>query len=78
MSESVHLFDPSHSGLEKEKYCDPCIFVIFGASGDLTKRKLMPALFELYRNGNMAEGSKIIGFSRSFKDHFHFRCYRLG
>ena len=73
MSESVHLFDPSHSGLEKEKYCDPCIFVIFGASGDLTKRKLMPALFELYRNGNMAEGSKIIGFSRSFKDHFHFR-----
>jgi glucose-6-phosphate 1-dehydrogenase len=73
MDENTRLFDPTHAGLEQEKYCDPCIIVIFGASGDLTKRKLMPALFELYRNGNMAEGSKIIGFSRSFTDHFHFR-----
>lgn len=71
--ENIHLFDPSHTGLEKEKYCDPCIIVIFGASGDLTKRKLMPALFNLQKNGQMDEGSKIIGFSRSFTDHFAFR-----
>ena len=71
--ENIHLFDPTHIGLEKERYCDPCIIVIFGASGDLTKRKLMPALFNLHRNGLMDEGSKIIGFSRSFTDHFVFR-----
>lgn len=71
--ENVHIFDPDHAGLEKERYCDPCIIVIFGASGDLTKRKLMPALFNLFKNGFMAEGSKIMGLSRSFTDHYDFR-----
>ena len=34
-------------GLKEERIPDPCIVVIFGASGDLTKRKLLPALFHL-------------------------------
>jgi glucose-6-phosphate 1-dehydrogenase len=71
--ENIHIFDPTHAGIEYEKYCDPCVMVIFGASGDLTRRKLIPSLFNLYRKGFMAEGSKIIGFSRSFADHFAFR-----
>ncbi|MCB0307528.1 MAG: hypothetical protein KDI38_27435, partial [Calditrichaeota bacterium] len=33
----------------------PCILVIFGASGDLTKRKLVPALFDLYRQKLLPE-----------------------
>ena len=39
------------SGLPKggERIPDPAILVIFGASGDLTKRKLLPALFHLYQ-----------------------------
>ncbi len=40
-------------------------FTIFGASGDLTSRKLIPALYELLRKKRLPEGTKIIGFSRT-------------
>lgn len=42
-----------------------CIIVIFGASGDLTKRKLMPALYALYRQKLLPERFAILGTSRS-------------
>ncbi|MCC6148204.1 MAG: glucose-6-phosphate dehydrogenase [Anaerolineaceae bacterium] len=43
--------------------------VIFGASGDLTKRKLIPALFNLYRKGRMPSEFSILGFAgTSYKD----------
>jgi glucose-6-phosphate 1-dehydrogenase len=40
-------------------------FVIFGASGDLTSRKLIPALFELSRKGRLPAETRIVGFSRT-------------
>ena len=40
-------------------------FVIFGASGDLTSRKLIPALFSLSKKGRLPEQTRIIGFSRT-------------
>ena len=43
----------------------PHTFVIFGASGDLTSRKLVPALYNLMRAGLLPEETKIIGFSRT-------------
>lgn len=39
--------------------------VIFGGSGDLARRKLVPALFELHRQGLLAPSTAIVGFSRS-------------
>ena len=39
--------------------------VIFGASGDLTCRKLVPALYELHRKGRLPEQTRIVGFSRT-------------
>jgi glucose-6-phosphate 1-dehydrogenase len=42
-----------------------CIIVIFGASGDLTKRKLMPALYALYRQKLLPDSFAILGTSRS-------------
>jgi glucose-6-phosphate 1-dehydrogenase len=39
--------------------------VIFGASGDLTSRKLVPALYQLFRKGRLPEGTRIVGFSRT-------------
>lgn len=39
--------------------------VIFGASGDLTSRKLIPALYDLHRKGRLNEQTNIVGFSRS-------------
>ncbi|OQB41981.1 MAG: Glucose-6-phosphate 1-dehydrogenase [Candidatus Latescibacteria bacterium ADurb.Bin168] len=41
------------------------VIVIFGASGDLTARKLIPALFNNFRKGRLPERTHIIGFSRT-------------
>src|SRR4051794_4337240 len=47
--------------------------VIFGASGDLTARKLIPALFSLWREGFLSENSPIVGAARREKTHDEFR-----
>jgi glucose-6-phosphate 1-dehydrogenase len=44
---------------------DPCTLVIFGASGDLTKRLLLPSLANLAEDGLLANDFSIIGFARS-------------
>ncbi|MDQ2924492.1 MAG: glucose-6-phosphate dehydrogenase [Acidobacteriota bacterium] len=43
---------------------DPCIVVIFGASGDLTKRKLLPALYHLQQSGYLPENFAVLGVAR--------------
>jgi len=43
----------------------PCAFIIFGASGDLAKRKLIPAIYELMREKLLDEHFVLVGFSRS-------------
>lgn len=43
---------------------DPCIIVIIGASGDLTARKLMPALFELFIRGAMPDAFAVVGCAK--------------
>ena len=40
---------------------DPCVFVIFGASGDLTRSKLLPAIFNLAEDGHLPEEFAILG-----------------
>ena len=40
-------------------------YVVFGATGDLTLRKLLPALYYRYRDGQIPEGARIIGAARS-------------
>lgn len=42
-----------------------CTFLIFGASGDLTKRKLIPALYQLFRKQRLPNNSRIVGLSRT-------------
>ena len=44
---------------------DPVIFVIFGASGDLTRRKLIPAIFDLFRLDQLPEKFVLLGVSRT-------------
>ncbi|MCA9081808.1 MAG: glucose-6-phosphate dehydrogenase, partial [Planctomycetaceae bacterium] len=48
--------------------------MIFGASGDLTSRKLIPALFSLFRNGYLSAKSVILGVARRPKSHDEFRA----
>ncbi|NNL75048.1 MAG: glucose-6-phosphate dehydrogenase [Desulfobacterales bacterium] len=52
---------------------DPCTIAILGASGDLTARKLIPALFSLYRNDGLPESFSIVGCARSQWDDLIFR-----
>ncbi len=52
---------------------DPCILVIFGASGDLTKRLLMPALLNLASDGLLPEQTAVVGVGRSSLTHEQFR-----
>ena len=47
--------------------------VIFGASGDLTSRKLIPALYELFRKGRLPGGTRIVGTSRTEFSHDAWR-----
>ena len=56
-----------------ERKPDPCTIVIVGASGDLTSRKLVPALFNLYLNGGLPETFLIVGCSRSKMSDQDFR-----
>jgi glucose-6-phosphate 1-dehydrogenase len=53
---------------------DPCTVVIFGASGDLTARKLVPALFNLYRIGGLPRLFRIVGWARTAMDDEQFRA----
>jgi glucose-6-phosphate 1-dehydrogenase len=47
--------------------------VIFGASGDLTSRKLVPALYRLFAKGRLPEDARIVGVSRSNYEHQQWR-----
>lgn len=55
----------------------PLSIVIFGASGDLTKRKLMPALFSLYRDKRLPDDFHIIGVGRTFYTDEAYRAHVL-
>ncbi len=56
--------NPLREGLEQERVPDASSLVIFGASGDLTQRKLIPALYSLAHDGLLPAGQTIIGFAR--------------
>ena len=51
----------------------PCAIIIFGASGDLTARKLIPALFDLYVNNGLPDPFVIVGCGRTPLDDSQFR-----
>ncbi|MBI2825144.1 MAG: glucose-6-phosphate dehydrogenase [Planctomycetia bacterium] len=53
----------------------PNAFIIFGASGDLTTRKLVPALYQLHRKKRLPAGTQIVGFSRTRFSHEQWRAH---
>jgi glucose-6-phosphate 1-dehydrogenase len=53
---------------------ESCVMVIFGASGDLTKRKLVPALWSLFQSRVLPEPFAVIGVSRTEKSNEAFRA----
>jgi glucose-6-phosphate 1-dehydrogenase len=53
----------------------PTIFAAFGASGDLMRRKVLPALYYSFTRGELPEHFRVIGFSRRPWTDAHFRAY---
>lgn len=67
------LENPLRIGLQQEKLPEPQIIVIFGASGDLTQRKLVPALYKLRRERRIPPETTIVGVARREWTHEYFR-----
>lgn len=66
--------NPLREGLRLERSADPCTVVIFGASGDLTKRKLLPALYRLTQQRLLPAEFAVVGVSRSPMSDDDFRA----
>jgi glucose-6-phosphate 1-dehydrogenase len=67
------LINPLREGLMGERVPQPCSMVIFGASGDLTKRKLVPALYSLARDRLLPSAFNVVGVARRDIGHAAFR-----
>jgi glucose-6-phosphate 1-dehydrogenase len=72
--------NPLRQGLAEERVPEPAAMVIFGASGDLAHRKLLPALYSLTRDRLLPARFAIIGFARramtdeAFRDELRAAC----
>src|SRR6476661_5956143 len=67
--------NPLLDGLRIEPAPSPATLVIFGASGDLTKRKLLPALYQLSRGQRLPARFNVIGVARTPMSDDEFRQY---
>ncbi len=65
--------NPLRKGMRIRTPPQPCTMVIFGATGDLTKRKLMPALYNLALENRLPAEFSVVGFARREKTHDQFR-----
>ena len=65
--------NPLRVGLQQQSIPEPNIIVFFGASGDLTKRKLVPALYKLRKERKLPPETTIVGIARRDWSHEYFR-----
>ncbi|HEY5260233.1 MAG TPA: glucose-6-phosphate dehydrogenase, partial [Rhabdochlamydiaceae bacterium] len=59
---------------QQSRLAEPCSLVIFGATGDLTSRKIVPALYNLLKDGQLPSLFTCIGFARRPKTNEEFRA----
>jgi glucose-6-phosphate 1-dehydrogenase len=74
MTQSAVVDNPLLMGLPKDRAVDPFAMVILGAHGDLTKRKLLPALYALYIDGLLPRTFAVVGMSRTVIQDDAFRA----
>jgi glucose-6-phosphate 1-dehydrogenase len=70
----VARLDEAPSPFGGERHPDPCSLVIFGVTGDLTHRKLMPALYDLGCHGLLPFGTTLVGYGRHEFSDDQFRA----
>src|SRR3984885_7944626 len=77
MPETAEMVNPLREGIRLRRTPDPCAIVIFGASGDLTQRKLIPALFDQAVEQHLRSRFSIIGCGQTplsddaFRERMH-------
>ena len=64
--------NPLREGLRLERIPEPCLLVIFGATGDLSHRKILPALYNLRRAGLLPPEFRLVAFARGSYDDEKF------
>ncbi|HTV94237.1 MAG TPA: glucose-6-phosphate dehydrogenase [Verrucomicrobiae bacterium] len=67
--------NPLRAGLHTDRISDPCSIVFFGASGDLFKRMLLPAVYSLRMHGTLPNDFAVVGVSRAEYTDDSFREY---
>lgn len=67
--------NPFAEGLSRARIPEPSTLVIFGATGDLTGRKLLPSLYVMHREGVLPPEFSLVGFARRTWDDSTFREY---
>jgi glucose-6-phosphate 1-dehydrogenase len=67
------VLSPKPNSLQCETPAEPCAIVIFGASGDLARRKLVPALYDMAARACLAHRFAIVGFARTPLSDAQFR-----
>jgi glucose-6-phosphate 1-dehydrogenase len=74
VNDSISLDEQCGGSIAGErKQLDPCTIVIFGASGDLTARKLIPALYQLFKEKQLPPDFRVVGFARREKTDASWR-----
>ena len=74
VNDSIFIEEPCAGSIGGErKQLDACTIVIFGASGDLTARKLIPALYQLFKEKQMPSSFRVVGFARREKTDASWR-----
>ncbi len=69
--------NPLREGLRIKQSPEPCVMIIFGATGDLTHRKLLPALYNLALEHPLPAGFSVVGFARRAYSDEQFRQQAL-
>src|SRR5438046_3597943 len=73
MTKATEQTNPLREGLSTRARPQPCALVILGDTGDLTHRKLIPALYNLAADGELPPSVTIVGFARRKKSDDEFR-----
>ncbi len=64
---------PLHAARSASRCSPSCVFTIFGATGDLTRRKLLPAIYDLAAQDLLPDNFAVVGFGRRPQDESAFR-----
>jgi glucose-6-phosphate 1-dehydrogenase len=74
MDETINVESAPGAPFVEERRPEPCAMVIFGATGDLARRKLVPGLYNLAKDGLLPDACRVVALGRSVDDATAYRA----